>query len=133
VLEKVEVLMTRKAFADFIARARDALGITQVQLAHLVDVESQQISRWENGRSLPASRKLRRLATALELSDADRAHLHELHSLASEEDKDAALRGQGRIIAELKEMGQQIDQLVADVAELKRAVVGSDGEQSGSP
>jgi transcriptional regulator with XRE-family HTH domain len=129
VLEKVEVLMTRKAFADFIARARDTLGITQVQLADLVDVESQQISRWENGRSLPASRKLRRLATALELSEADKARLHELHSLASEEDKAAALRGQGRILAELKEMGHQINRLAADVAELKQALVDSDRGQ----
>ena len=69
VLEEVEVLMTRKAFADFVARARDGLDITQKELGDAVDVDSQQVSRWENGRSLPSSRKLRRIADALKLTE----------------------------------------------------------------
>lgn len=118
--------MTRKAFAEYVARARETLGITQSDLGDQVGVEAQQVSRWETGRSLPASRKLRLLADALKLTDAERARLHELHSVASEEDKAAAVRGQSRILGELKKMAQMLNQLAEDVAELKRAVLDTD-------
>lgn len=121
--------MTRKVFADFVARAREAIDLTQSELGDLVDVEPQQVSRWENGRSLPASRKLRRLVAALELSEVDRARLYELHSSASEEDKATALRGQNRILSEVKELAQQMERLMADVAEIKRALADPETEE----
>ena len=122
VLEEVEVLMTRKAFADFVARARDALDMTQKELGDAVDVDAQQVSRWENGRSLPSSRKLRRLAEALKLTGANLVRFYELHSSASEEDKATAVRGNNRVLSEVKDLARQVEHLAADVAEIKRAL-----------
>jgi transcriptional regulator with XRE-family HTH domain len=50
---------------------REELGVGQAELAKLVGVTQQTISRWENGEVVPPPKRLTRLATALSL-DLDR-------------------------------------------------------------
>jgi len=57
--------MTRKGLGEFLARARETRDMTQVELASQVGVGSGQVSKWERGLSLPAPRKLAKLAAVL--------------------------------------------------------------------
>lgn len=49
-----------------IARARKAANLTQDQLAALLDVTRQTVSKWESDLALPETAKLPRLADALQ-------------------------------------------------------------------
>lgn len=55
-----------------IARHREAIGLTQAQLAELVEVHQETISRIENGRRVPSLITIDRIARSLEIE------LHEL-------------------------------------------------------
>lgn len=55
-----------------VARYREAVGLTQAQLAELVEVHQETISRIENGRRLPSVVTIERIAKSLEIE------LHEL-------------------------------------------------------
>ncbi|WP_195984979.1 helix-turn-helix transcriptional regulator [Clostridium sp. D33t1_170424_F3] len=49
-----------------IARARKAVNLTQDQLAALLDVTRQTVSKWESDLALPETAKLPKLAEALQ-------------------------------------------------------------------
>lgn len=133
--------MTRKALGGYIAHARESLDMTQVELAEKVDVSVGQVSKWERGLSLPSARKLGRIAGALQV---DKAELYDLHADAKDDDLAAARSETGELRAALAEalavvaqftetygqfhaeyqrMGIQINQLVEEIAEIKRAVL----------
>lgn len=48
-----------------IRQHREAVGLTQAELARRVGVQSTQVSRWERGTATPSARHVRRLARAL--------------------------------------------------------------------
>jgi transcriptional regulator with XRE-family HTH domain len=48
-----------------IKKARLRSGLTQTDLARRIDVADAQISRWENGRAMPAMETLEAIADAL--------------------------------------------------------------------
>lgn len=48
-----------------LVQAREALGLTQVDLARMIDKASPSISKWENGANLPEADTLQDLAKAL--------------------------------------------------------------------
>ena len=52
------------AFAIALAKAREARGLTQAELAEIVSCKQPQLARYERGQ-LPNSATLRRLAAAL--------------------------------------------------------------------
>lgn len=54
-----------------IMRFRKALGLTQDQLAHRLDVEPETISRFERGATLPSLTTLERLAKVLRATIAE--------------------------------------------------------------
>lgn len=49
-----------------IARSRKAVNLTQDQLAELLDVTRQTVSKWESDLALPETAKLPKLAAALQ-------------------------------------------------------------------
>lgn len=53
-----------------IATARDAMGLTQVELAHKLGASPSSVQRWEAGK-LPPVRKLLRVARALEIEASE--------------------------------------------------------------
>lgn len=56
----------RETVGANITRAREALGLTQRELAIKVGVGRTQITNWEGGRFMPRSHNLRALAEALQ-------------------------------------------------------------------
>jgi transcriptional regulator with XRE-family HTH domain len=133
--------MTRKAFGEFIAHGREACDMTQVELADKVGVGSGQVSKWERGLSLPSPRKLAKIAAVLGL---DVAELAERFADAGQEDAliarrqlsdvrrdlEYALDQVKRFVdtyaefhAEYQRIGDQVNQLSADIAEIKQAVL----------
>ena len=58
----------RKTNNSQIARLRMERGLTQCQLAEMVGVPQNNISRWENGTRNPSGQSLIRLAAALNCS-----------------------------------------------------------------
>jgi putative transcriptional regulator len=58
----------KKALGRKIATLRDSKGITQAQLAALVDKDFQSISRIENGRVNASGYILKQIADALKIS-----------------------------------------------------------------
>lgn len=55
-------------FGDRIAAAREALGMSQAQLARRLGVKAQTIDAWEEDRSEPRANKLQMLAGMLNVS-----------------------------------------------------------------
>ena len=45
--------MDQKKIGAFIAQCRKEKSLTQIQLAELLDITNQAVSKWENGRSFP--------------------------------------------------------------------------------
>jgi transcriptional regulator with XRE-family HTH domain len=64
--------------------AREAHGLSQRQLARLLDVAFSQVSRWERNEAVPASHSLVALAQQLELSAS---RLFELAGVPVPEDR----------------------------------------------
>ncbi len=52
-------------FADWLVRAREQAGLGQEELAELVGVDPNTVSRWERGENLPRTKHRRRLEDAL--------------------------------------------------------------------
>lgn len=48
--------------ANHVRESRTRLGVTQVELARLLDVSNVTVNRWERGKSIPSSAKLNRLS-----------------------------------------------------------------------
>lgn len=60
--------MDAKVTGALIAARRKALGLSQAELAERLHVTDKAVSKWENGRGMPAIDSLEPLAEALELS-----------------------------------------------------------------
>lgn len=55
-------------FGDRVAAAREALGLTQAQLANRLGVRANTLQNWEGDRSEPRANKLQMLAGVLNVS-----------------------------------------------------------------
>lgn len=55
-------------FGDRIASARDALGLTQLQLSRRIGVQEETLAAWEADRAEPRANKLQMLAGVLNVS-----------------------------------------------------------------
>ena len=60
--------MDQKRIGAFIARCRKEKNLTQMQLAELLEITSQAVSKWENGRGMPDVSLLQPLCDALGIS-----------------------------------------------------------------
>ncbi len=79
--------MDQKKIGVFIAQCRKEKNLTQMQLAELLDITNQAVSKWENGRGMPDVSLLQPLCDVLGIS------LNELFSgehISSEEYKEKA-------------------------------------------
>ena len=79
--------MDQKKIGAFIAQCRKEKSLTQIQLAELLGITNQAVSKWENGRGMPDVSLLQPLCDALGIS------LNELFSgehLSAEEYKGKA-------------------------------------------
>lgn len=54
--------MDQKKIGAFIAQCRKEKSLTQIQLAELLDITNQAVSKWENGTSDPNTSNLIALA-----------------------------------------------------------------------
>jgi len=72
--DKKGIVMTRDRNIDIgqvIRRERMRLGLSQIELAKLIDTQPQQLSRWENGRITPGLEAIRAIADALAIDERD--------------------------------------------------------------
>ena len=60
--------MDQKKIGAFIAQCRKEKSLTQIQLAELLDITNQAVSKWENGRGMPDVSLLQPLCDALGIS-----------------------------------------------------------------
>ena len=60
--------MDQKRIGAFIARCRKEKNLTQMQLAELLGITNQAVSKWENGRGMPEVSLLQPLCKALGIS-----------------------------------------------------------------
>jgi len=56
------------AFGKNLMRLRKLKGWTQRELADLINIDNSMIARWENGKVLPRSATIQKIAEALEVS-----------------------------------------------------------------
>ena len=52
-------------FADFIKRRRKVMGMTQAELASLLNVSKSAVAKWECGRGIPDRANFKQLANIL--------------------------------------------------------------------
>ena len=89
--------MDQKKIGAFIARCRKEKNLTQMQLAELLGITNQAVSKWENGRGMPDMSLLQPLCNVLGIS------LNELFSgeyLSAEEYKGKAEENISRLFKE---------------------------------
>ena len=87
--------MDQKKIGAFIAQCRKEKKLTQMQLAELLDITNQAVSKWENGLSVPDAGMLVRIAGALDTT---------VNDLLGEEEPE-----QGRdLAAELEALNRQL-------------------------
>ena len=60
--------MDQKKIGAFIAQCRKEKNLTQIQLAELLDITNQAVSKWENGKGMPDVSLLQHLCDALGIS-----------------------------------------------------------------
>lgn len=60
--------MDQKKIGVFIAQCRKEKKLTQMQLAEMLNITNQAVSKWENGKGLPDVSLLEPLCTALDIS-----------------------------------------------------------------
>ena len=60
--------MDQKKTGAFIAQCRKEKNLTQMQLAELLEITNQAVSKWENGRGMPDVSLLQPLCNALDIS-----------------------------------------------------------------
>ena len=60
--------MDRLKIGRFIAQCRKDKGLTQEQLAEMLDLTNKSISKWENGSCLPDASLYEPLCSALEIT-----------------------------------------------------------------
>lgn len=99
-----------KTLGQAIAVRRKALAFSQNDLAGMIEVDAETISRFERGTVLPSLRRLWRVAEALQVS------LSELLSQASQLPEDQTQK----LVATLGELSEKDRQLLLDFASLLR-------------
>lgn len=139
-------MSARSRLGDLIRTSRDRTGLTQIELGVKVGVSGPQVSRWERGLQRPGGDTIGPLAEALGLDFRD---LYQLTLDAGNEevkqtrreltdalaqarhDLQDALTQVNRFVdtyeafhAAYRQMGEQMDALVADVAEIKLKLAG---------
>lgn len=83
--------MTKKTFGQIVKQRRDALALTQRQLAAKLGVKASHIAYIENGHRKPSLALLRRMATVLGLDSRELlllSHPEARYLLHSSEDKE---------------------------------------------
>lgn len=60
--------MDQKKIGAFIAQCRKEKNLTQMQLAELLEITNQAVSKWENGRGMPDVSLLQPLCDVLDIS-----------------------------------------------------------------
>ncbi len=75
-------------FADFIKRRRKVMGMTQAELAGLLNVSKSAVAKWECGRGIPDRANFRQLAKALGVTVET---LFGIYSKETEENDDAVI------------------------------------------
>lgn len=113
----------REELGDHIKRARKAADMTQDELARQVGVSPRQVTRWENGTTVPQRRHGERLASALNINYPT---LRELIDVAGDEthdevvrERNAALRERDLLLARLAKVTSLMEKLIAEL-ELER-------------
>ncbi len=89
--------MDQKRIGAFIAQCRKEKNLTQMQLAELLEITSQAVSKWENGRGMPDVSLLQPLCDVLGIS------LNELFSgehISAEEYKGKAEKNISKLFKE---------------------------------
>ncbi len=99
-----------KTLGRAIAARRKALAFSQNDLAGMIEVDAETISRFERGTVLPSLRRLWRVAEVLHVS------LSELLSQASQLPDDQTQK----LLAIMRELGEKDQQLLLDFAHLLR-------------
>ena len=66
--------MDQKRIGAFIAKCRKEKNLTQMQLAELLGITNQAVSKWENGRGMPDMSLLQPLC--IEKPEAFRRFIH---------------------------------------------------------
>ena len=69
--------MNDYAFGNYLYRERQKRGLTQAELAEMLDVTDKAVSKWENGRSKPTTGTLRKLAAVFGTSVEELLRLRE--------------------------------------------------------
>lgn len=64
-------MLENKEFGKYIFSLRKAAGLSQEELAERVGVHLNTISQWENGIYIPKTPKLKKLAEALNITEAE--------------------------------------------------------------
>jgi transcriptional regulator with XRE-family HTH domain len=96
---------TMSGFGELLRHRREAQGLEQAELARLLDVTQQTVSKWETGVTVPRPSRVAALARALEL---DAGLLH-----AAAADTDASIAGRaGR--AHAPPAGIRLERLTQD-------------------
>ncbi|PAX98978.1 hypothetical protein CKO50_23435 [Pseudoalteromonas sp. HM-SA03] len=62
-------------FAEVLKKYRRSSGITQIELAKLLDTHQPIISNFESGRTVPTPQEIERIVEALKLNEAESAQL----------------------------------------------------------
>jgi transcriptional regulator with XRE-family HTH domain len=68
---KGEKKMDQIKIGEFIQERRKAVGLTQMQLAQMLNITDRAVSKWETGRSLPDSSIMLELSQILKISVND--------------------------------------------------------------
>ena len=63
--------MDQKKIGAFIAQCRKEKSLTQIQLAELLDITNQAVSKWESGASAPSTTNLIALAKLFNMTPED--------------------------------------------------------------
>lgn len=63
------------SFSEALKKYRRSAGITQVELAKLLDTHQPLVSNFENGRAIPTGQEVEKIIEALKLSDTEASQL----------------------------------------------------------
>jgi len=63
--------MKYREIGEFIALKRKEKGLTQSQLAEIIDVSDKSVSKWECGGSIPGYSMIKLLSDALEIEASE--------------------------------------------------------------
>ena len=85
--KEIYIMFDMKKFAQFLSGKRREKNITQGQLADMVGVSHQAVSKWERGETMPEISKLSDLSSALNVPTED--IVAAMHSESGEKEREA--------------------------------------------